>query len=112
MDKLKTYQNILITYLNDYAKITPANLPGVEKQVIADTTHHHFQLTYVGWQKEQFIFSTVFHFDIKGEKIWIQCNNTERLIDRELIKMGVAKKDIVLGFQPPYVRALLEQAMV
>lgn len=108
----KKYQNILISYLTDYAKIKPVNLPDVDRQVITDVIHNHFQLTYIGWQGDQFIFSTIFHFDIKDEKIWIQCNNTERVINEELIKLGVAKEDIVLGFQPPYVRALLEQVTI
>jgi hypothetical protein len=31
-------------------------------------------------------------------------NNTEILVDRELVAMGVDPVDIVLGFQPEYVR--------
>ena len=111
MDKVKKYQNILIGYLNDYAKISPVNLPNLDRQVIADCTNNHFQLTYVGWQGERFVFSTIFHFDIKEGKIWVQRNNTERVIDEELVNLGVKARDIVLGFRPPYVRKMLEKEL-
>ncbi|HAK77820.1 MAG TPA: XisI protein [Runella sp.] len=44
------------------------------------------------------------HFDIKDDKIWIQQNWTDLLIDEGLIRKGVQKEDIVLGFLPPYAR--------
>ena len=112
MDKLEKYQKILIGYLTEYAKRKPVNLPDVENQVIADITNNHFQFTYVGWQDDKFIFSTILHFDIKNDKIWVQRNNTERLIDQELVECGVRAEDIVLGFQPDYVRERLEKVAV
>ncbi|MGB3560688.1 MAG: element excision factor XisI family protein [Geitlerinemataceae cyanobacterium] len=41
-----------------------------------------------------------------GEVItqWINYKN----IDRELVKMGIPKEDIVLGFQAPYLRQYTE----
>ncbi len=42
--------------------------------------------------------------DIKQGKIWIQHNGTEIGIADELVKLGVSKEDIVLGFQAPYKR--------
>jgi len=46
----------------------------------------------------------VLHLDIKDGKIWLQQNTTERRVAHELAAMGVAKEDIILGFQAPYVR--------
>jgi len=42
------------------------------------------------------------HLDIKNEKVWIQINNTELDIGQALVEMGIAKEDIVIGFQPVY----------
>ncbi|NEP59720.1 MAG: XisI protein [Symploca sp. SIO2G7] len=42
------------------------------------------------------------HFDIKDGKIWIQENVTEAELGQDLVNMGVAREDIVLGFQVPY----------
>ena len=44
MDKLKKYQDILVDYLSEYAKIKPANLPNIESSTIIDRENNHFQL--------------------------------------------------------------------
>lgn len=44
------------------------------------------------------------HLDIKDGKIWIQRNQTDKLLADELVAMGVPKNDIVLGLQPVYAR--------
>jgi hypothetical protein len=40
--------------------------------------------------------------DIKDGKIWLQHNATDTDVGQELMEMGVAQKDIVLGLHPPY----------
>ena len=49
MDTMIKHQKIIKTYLKDFAKRKPANLPDIEVQVISDTENNHFQLAYVGW---------------------------------------------------------------
>jgi XisI protein len=66
--------------------------------------HNHFQAVDIGWAGAKYIFSPVFHFDIKDGKIWFQCNNTDKEVIDELIERGVKHNDIVFGFQPPYAR--------
>jgi hypothetical protein len=45
------------------------------------------------------------HLDIKQGKIWIQRNETDELIARKLVSMGIAPEEIVLGLQPEFARA-------
>lgn len=90
MDKIKKYQDIIVSYLDEYAKLVPANQPNVKNVVIADREKNHFQLLRIGWEKEQFVFTVVFHFDIIGGKIWFQRNITERDVVDELMEHGVA----------------------
>jgi XisI protein len=40
----------------------------------------------------------------KDGKVWVQHNMTEMQIAQALMAMGVAKEDIVLGFQAEYMR--------
>jgi hypothetical protein len=47
----------------------------------------------------------------KDGKIWIQWNSTEVDIGQELVELGVPKKDIVVGFQPLYMRQMTEYAI-
>jgi hypothetical protein len=44
------------------------------------------------------------HLDIIDGKIWVQYNMTEMPITQKLLAQGVAREDIVLGFQAPYAR--------
>ncbi len=106
MDKIKKYQKIITEYLEEYAAIPYSTSPGVEKQVITDLKRNHFQLVSIGWNKNSFDYSTIFHFDIKDGKIWIQQNWTELPVADDLIKRGVSKSDIVLGFLPEDARSL------
>ena len=100
MFKVKTYQKILLSFLEDYSKITYANAPNLEQQILVDTKRNHFQLVSVGWQKGKFIYDVVFHFDIKNEQIWIQQNWTDIKLRQELVERGVENKDIFVAFSP------------
>ncbi|MCF8246699.1 MAG: XisI protein [Saprospiraceae bacterium] len=53
------------------------------------------------------------HFHLKPDgKIWVETNNTEIQVAKELEKKGVPKTDIVLGFHPESVRHLTDYAVV
>lgn len=48
------------------------------------------------------------HIDIPSDgKIWIQHDGTDLNVAEQLLEAGVAKEEIVLGFQPPAVRGVL-----
>jgi hypothetical protein len=103
MEKLTNYR----TYITQLIEHIGAEIPSsddVETQYIFDTTHDHYQLYQVGWEKYEWIHGCILHVDIKNEKIWIQHNGTELGIADEFIALGVPKEDIVLGFQAPYKR--------
>ncbi len=104
MDKVKQYQDIIIAYLQEYAKIKPANMPDIDSYVIIDRENSHFQLLQSGWQDARYIFTVVFHFDIKDGKVWFQRNITERDVVDVLMEKGIPREDIVLGFRPAYAR--------
>jgi XisI protein len=63
------------------------------------------------WQNRHRVFGPVMHFDIKNGKIWIQWNGTEEDVGEQLVAMGVAKQDIVVGFHPPYIRQYTDYAV-
>lgn len=109
MDKVKKYQDIVTSFLENYIEETSGGyaVETVKPRVILDRINNSFQLLSVGWSANRYTFSPIFHFDIINEKIWIQCNNTEREIVDELMSQGVDNQDIVLGFIPPHARHLL-----
>jgi len=105
MDELKKYQDIVINYLEQYASVPYANVSTIEKIVIIDREHNHFQLVSAGWLKGAFSFDVMLRLNIKNDKIWILQNWTEEEIGDELVKKGVPASDIVLGFIPEFGRA-------
>lgn len=104
MDKIKKYQTIIVDFLKEYAKYPYQNTPEIEFQLLTDYEHNHFQLLSIGWEHNKFVYDTIFHFDIKDEKIWIQKNDTDILVADAFIAEGVNHKDIILGFVPEPVR--------
>jgi serine/threonine protein kinase len=110
MDKLEEYRDYIKQILKKYQQYTKADSV-IEAQTIFDTEHDHYQLVYVGWENQRRVYGCVLHLDIKNEKIWIQHNGTEANIADELIDLGVAKTDIVLGFHSPYKRQFTDFAV-
>lgn len=103
MAKLENYRQWVQDVLNGYAGDRP-NEDGVETLRVFDTERDHYQLMYVGWRGTNYFFGILMHLDIRGEKIWVQWNGTEQMVADDLMALGVAKEDIVLGFQAPFMR--------
>jgi len=111
MDKLAQYRAYVQEVLQKYTSY-PSTDPQIEKQLLCDTQHDHYQLLYLGWiDNRHHEFSCLAHVDIKDSKIWIQWDTTEAGIANKLVELGVPKQDIVLAFQPPYKRPLTEFAV-
>jgi hypothetical protein len=103
MERLNHYQELIRAFLE--ASIAPSsNDPNFETQLICDHDRDHYQLVSLGWQGHRRFYSVLIHLDIKDGKVWIQKNDTDRLIAQELMGLGVAREDIVLGLQPVYAR--------
>jgi hypothetical protein len=48
MDKIKNYQNIITTLLEEYAAIPPSYPTSLRDELIIDTQHIHFRLITAG----------------------------------------------------------------
>jgi hypothetical protein len=105
LEKLQTYRTLIKQLLEQYAAYKPS-YGDIEIQTVFDTEHDHYQIVAIGWDKKERIYGCSIHLDIKNEKIWIQINNTELDIGQDLVERGIPKEDIVIGFQPPYLRQI------
>lgn len=103
MDKLERYRSCIQTLLFKHSQFKSRN-EDVENELFFDPVRDRYQLMRVGWKGLERIYYTVLHFDIKDEKIWLQHNATDIDIGQELLEIGVAKEDIILGLHPPYKR--------
>ena len=102
--KISTYRTVVQEFLKEYSCYKPSH-GEIEIQTLFDHETDHYQVVGVGWDKDERIYGVSIHLDIKDGKIWIQVNNTEIDLGQVLVERGVDKNDIVIGFQPPYIRA-------
>ena len=113
MDKVETYEWIIIDLLNGYATTWESSHRAITNQVIADRDSHHYQLVRFGWiNHEEYLHNCLFHIDIIEDKVWIQENRTDISIAEDLVEMGVSKEDIVLGMLPAELRKDSEYSSV
>lgn len=64
-----------------------------------------------GWENRRRVYGCLIHLDIRDHKILIQYDGTEVGVANELVEYGIPKLDIVLAYQPPYMRKLIEFAV-
>ncbi len=105
MDKINNYRQILCKFLEEFAHDDP------EAQLIFDRERDRYLVMHVAWRNDYRIYGCAIQLDLIEEKVWIQNNSTEVLVDRELIKMGINPQDIVLGFRAPSIREKLALAL-
>jgi len=110
MDKLIKYSQLIKDILKEYSDYNPAN-NDLEIQAVFDEPRGHYQVVTFGWEDNKYVHYCLIHIDLKQEKIWIQWNMTEKDIAEELVKLGVDKQDIVIGFHPPLMRKLTDYAV-
>ena len=103
MDKLELYRQSIQALLTEYVA-TPISNGAIKSQTIFDTEQDRYQVMNVGWNGHRRVHGCVLHLDIQDGKIWVEQNTTEMHVAHELVAMGVAKEDIILGFQAPYMR--------
>ncbi|MCP5500982.1 MAG: XisI protein [Leptospiraceae bacterium] len=111
MERLEKFRNAIIEILNSHKQGNYTEKVDVETQIWIDKENDHYQLLCIGWEDDEQIYFTIMHFDIKGDKIWIQRNTSDIPVDLELLKLGISKEDIVLGLQPPSYRKFTEYAV-
>jgi len=110
MEKITEYETIILRFLEEQVEAWKDNNSPIDFQIIADTQRKRYQLISIGWQDKRQLHGCIFHLDIINEKVWIQRNNTDLMIAKDLIDMGIPKNDIVLGVIHPSRRKDTEYA--
>ena len=98
MEKNLKYEAALLSFLEEYANIKPINFRNATNQVVVDRENGHYQLVRLGWQENRHIYNTVFHFDLLGDKVFVQLNRTDLPIVEELESYGILPGDVVVSF--------------
>jgi hypothetical protein len=110
-EKTRQYRQLVQELLARLAAI-PNLEPGIEDRTLFDERNDSYAVIAEGWDGEERIHHVIAHLEIIGGKVWIQADNTDLVLARELESKGIPKSDIVLGFRPPTVRAQTEYAVM
>lgn len=104
METINKYEDIIIKTLEEYAKTWSNSDNTLQSQVVVDSKNKHYQFLRIGWRGDDYIHNCIFHIDIIKDKVWIQENRTDILLEEELVDLGIQKTDIVLGVLHPQLR--------
>jgi hypothetical protein len=110
MDTLDTYRQIIETVLAEYTRI-PYAYGDIRTEAVFDRVNDRYLLVNVGWDNRRRVHGSLVHIDIIDGKLWIQRDGTEHGIAKELVKAGIPKDRIVLGFRPIEIRQHTQYAV-
>ena len=114
MEEITALREIIEKVLREHAEFyRAANAQHADENMVEtvfDREGNHYVLFNIAWEGYDRTHYAVVHLDIINDKIWIQQDWTEHGVAADLEAAGIPKSDIVLGFQPPYVRQYTEYA--
>jgi hypothetical protein len=103
MDSLDTFRKAITDILADYSR-DPYAYGDIQFEIVCDRPQDRYLLLINGWDGDKRVYGPLIHCDIIDGKVWIQYDGTEDGVAFELLRCGVPKEQIVLGFRPPAVR--------
>ena len=111
MDTLEQYRQLIRNILIEHTKI-PFSAGDIQFETVFDSEQDRYLLMILGREPAYDLSPTVtrrvhgcmIHIDIIDGKIWIQRDGTEEGVATELVKAGIPKDRIVLGFRSEELR--------
>lgn len=109
MDQVNKHKQIVRELMEYIASIAPSS-KDVEIQKIVDDINGHYLMYSVGWEGMHWVYGSFVHIDVKPNgRVWIQHDGTDLNIAEELAQRGIPKSNIVIGFQAPHARPLMDE---
>ena len=78
---------------------------------MCDREQNRYLLLEEGWEGKKRVHGVLADLEIKDGKVWIQADNTDRPLAEELLRLGISREQIVLGFRSPQRRAASDFAI-
>ena len=103
MDTVERHRQCIENVMRGY-KAFRTSRKGVDAVLIIDGERSHFLLMYVGWDGPRRVHHVAIHVELRGDQVWLQCDNTDLVVAEDLAAAGIPKSSIVLGFRAPEVR--------
>jgi hypothetical protein len=103
MDTREHYQRLIREILTEHTKV-PYAYGDIQFETVFDPESDRYLVMILGRENKRRVHGCLIHVDIIDGKIWIQRDGTEEGVASELVKAGVPKDRIVLGFRSPELR--------
>jgi len=103
MEKLAKYRQIIQSILLTYTEIPYSHGELICKPIFDDSRDSYLLMT-LGWDRKTRVHGCLIHLDIINDKVWVQRDETEDGVTREIVAAGILSSDIVLAFHPVDVR--------
>lgn len=105
MDRIENYRQILEKTVKRHARFQPAN-GEIKTHAVCDRETDEYMVIDSGWnEKGKRIYDVVLHFRVEDGTIYVERDNTDAEVVRELLDSGIAKNDIILAYNAlPYQR--------
>jgi hypothetical protein len=110
MVPLNECREIVERILEEYTRI-PYSHGELTCDALFDRVHDRYALMTVGWDRGKRVHFNLIHIDLIDGKLWIQRDNTERGVAKELVQAGIPKSQIVLAFHDSNSRKLTDYAV-
>ena len=100
---LNRYRQAIEKILEDYASV-PYSYGEIKTEAVFDRERDRYLLVNVGWDDDTRVHGALVHVDVIDGKVWIQRDGTEDGIAGDLVRAGIPRDRIVLGFHAAHVR--------
>jgi len=104
------HKTIVKTLMEKYATLTQSD-PEIKTELIIDEAKGHYEIISMGWQKQERVHHVMIHIDIVEDKVWLQHDATDLVVAEDLVRAGIPRESIVLGFRPPHLRQYTDYAV-
>jgi hypothetical protein len=110
MDPVERRRQSVEKLMREYASFGTSR-KDVEAVLIVDADRRNYLLMYIGWDGPRRVHHVAVHVELRGDKVWLQCDNTDLVVAEDLVAAGIPKDAIVLGFRAPEVRKYTDYAL-
>lgn len=97
-NKIKNYRRILRKIVNRHAQFQPAN-GQIQTRAVCDSENAECLVIDSGWnEKGRRIYDVVLHFRLQDGTVYVERDNTDAEVVRELLGAEIEKGGIILAY--------------
>ncbi len=98
MDRLEKNRRVLELIVKRHAAFQPAN-GQIKTHAVCDSVNDEYMVVDAGWNENgRRIYDVVLHFRLQDGTIYVERDNTDAEVVKELLEAGVGQEDIILAF--------------